>query len=980
MSQIDPASIKTQIAAILNNPSQVVDFAFDLFDNANNNTLDIITANNPFAYALEFAALTSSAVFQATKDQLSAFYPKLAQTEDDLYRWMSDADYANRFVTPSRLPVNFIFNADEVRTRAVKVASGSVDDTNAIYSKMVIPRNSQLTAMGYDFSLQYPIEIRVMKHGGFVVVYDVSEPTPLLSLETNLLDFTLITSNGVDYISINVPLDQFTAVTYRGTITASSGFKATYPLNTQQFYYVRVFTRANDTLAWTEASVTHNALIYDPAVLTFVAKVLETSVVVTLPEVYVTNGLGLGAVRVDVLTSEGAIVLETLALQASAIQAKWLDFDYENGSLSPFAAPLTVFTEKTITITESLSGGVNGITLADLQQRVIYDANRTNLPITPAQLSTYLTDLGYGVLKSEDVVTDRVYQATRALTVQTNKTGIATAVGAGIVTLQASMAQLVTNSAVRDNGSRVTITPKALYALDNGIYSLVSDATLTGIQAMGLADRIAAINEKLFLYTPFYYVLDANNSTFVTRAYELDNPSNPSRVFTAENNSLGVQLTADTFTVVKGANGYEITLVTASDSFYQGLDDQNVACQLLYTPQGESDYAYLNGMLLGRTTTNERIFRFYLNTNYDLTALDELILTSFGQYGNTPSAYRALLTNTFTVLSCIAKAVSPNPIVLSNSDTKLGNKYLDREFVVVTEQQYTIKFGSALTDLYTRSRDITSDTVYALWANNVYWTYPGTVYQRDPTTNQLVFDTAGNPVVLHAKGDFILDAEGNQQIQFHKGDIKTDSAGNPLPLNDRVVMHEFDVVALDGVYYFTQNALDQAYISQVMSDLVSWVTSDMVAITKKLLNLTKVRLRPKQTLGLISVIANATLQQQLSAAISFNVTYYLTDVGYKNTSLRANLETITHSVIATLLENATFSVSDLVRALAVYTTGDVVDIFVDNFGANKDLTVVTCLDDTMRCAIQKRIDLATDNTLTVVEAVTTTFLKHKTAA
>jgi len=34
----------------------------------------------------------------------------------------------------------------------------------------------------------------------------------------------------------------------------------------------------------------------------------------------------------------------------------------------------------------------------------------------------------------------------------------------------------------------------------------------------------------------------------------------------------------------------------------------------------------------------------------------------------------------------------------------------------------------------------------------------------------------------------------------------------------------------------------------------------------------------------------------------------------------------------------------------------------------------------MRCAIQKRIDLATDNTLTVVEAVTTTFLKHKTAA
>ncbi|QXO10288.1 hypothetical protein pEaSNUABM37_00329 [Erwinia phage pEa_SNUABM_37] len=976
MSDLSTMTTVDKIMAIRYDPSLMVDFALDLLDKAQAGEIDIPDASNPFFFALEAAALMNTASMQTMADTTAQYYRQQANTQEDLYRHMSDEDYKNRFCTPARLPFMLVMNADEVRQRAVQVAANSNDDIDSVYSKIVYPRNSQYGVAGANFSQEYPLEIRVMKHGGFMVVWDVSQPTPLLNLETNQIDWRVDKINNVEYLTVMFNMRQFTATPYFGVITAMSGYKNTFSLNDEQFYYVRVWTRATVDADWTEAHVTHSDQVFDSSRLTFTAKVLEETVEIRLPEIYVANGLGLGRqVRVDVYTSQGALYLEPTAVDGSNITAQWLDFNYDNRQLDQFSTPITVFNEKTIMTNGTLSGGVNSLSFEALRERVIYAGNLTDLPITPDQITATLSDMGYDALKTEDLVTSRIYQASRMVGKQTNKK-LTSSIGTGIITTQMTIEQLVTNSAVFDNGNRVTITPNALFEVVDGVYTMVSDVRMTELRAMKTEDMAVAINNGLYLYSPFYYLLDTNDDAFVTRVYDMDRPKVEYRSFLNENNSIGVEAGVANYSFGKDKDGYVFTLTTTSGDFYKNLDDADVLMQMLFMPENESTYAYLNGKIIGRTESRERVWEFRLTSDMDITEKHELVLNAFGQFGNAPSKLKSLLSGSFTVLNCIAKAKSPNDVVLSDSDKKLGNVYTDRQFVVVTEQQYQLKFGAAMDNIYTRSRPIPSNVAYKKYEEDVFWRYEADEYQYDDR-QQLVFDDQGNPIKLHSKGDLRLDAEGQTMIRYHKGDVKFDDQGRPIPISQRVILHEFDMVGLDGTYYFSTNSLDATYVNDVISQLVTWVVDDMAVVKAKLLNQTVVVFRPKQTLGVIDIVANAKEARQISAAVGFSLDVYLTDTGYKNTSLRENLTKAIPTVITELLSRETFSNSDLSDELKPYRTSEVVDIDVAGFGPDHDIKVLTVSDPTLRCAVKKRLDVTSNGGLTVMEDITVNFLKHK---
>lgn len=978
MSDISSLPTIDRILAVRYDPSEMVDLSLDLLEQASNRTLNIPDASNPFMFALEQAAIMNAATMQTMMDCTAQYYPQQAQQMEDLYRHMSDEDYKDRFCTPARLPFMLVLNADEVRQRAVRVAADSNDDIDSVYSKLVLPRNSQYAIAGANFSQEYPLEIRVMKHGGFMVVWDVSQPTPLLNLETNQIDWRVDKVNNAEYLSIMYNMRQFTAAPYFGVITAMAGYKNTFPLNDEQFYYARVWTRASVTADWVEAHVTHSDQVYDANRLTFTAKVLESTVEIRLPEIYIANGLGLNRqVRVDVYTSQGSSYIEPTEVAANTVTASWLDFSYDNRQLSEFSTPITVFNEKTILTNGVMAGGLDGLSFEQVREAVVYASNVTDIPITPTQVSTTLTNMGYDALKTEDLVTSRTYQASRMVGKQTNKK-LTSSIGTGIITTQMTIEQLVTNSAVYDNGNRVTITPKALFVVEDGLYNMVSDVRMTELRGMKTEDMAVTINNGLYLYSPFYYLLDTNDDAFVTRVYDMDRPKVEYRSFLNENNSIGVEAGIANYAFSKDSDGYVFTLVTQSGDFYKNLDDEDVLMQMLFLPESESTYAYLNGKIIGRTSTRERVWEFRLTSDMDITEKHELVLTAFGQFGNAPSKLRALLSGNFTVLNCIAKSKSPNDVVLSDSDKKLGTAYTDRQFVVVTEQQYQLQFGVALDKIYTRSRPIPSNVAYKKYEEDVYWRYTEDEYQRNDR-QQLVFGPDGKPILLHAKGDLRLDAEGQPMIRYHKGDVKYDDRDppQPIPISQRVVLHEFDMIGLDGTYYFSTNSLDAAYVTEVINQLRTWVVDDMEVIKQKLFNLTVVNFRPKQTLGIIDIVANAKETRQISAAVGFSLDVYLTDTGYKNTSLRDNLTKAIPGVITELLSRETFSNSDLSDALKPYRTSEVVDIDVGGFGPNRDIKVLTVSDPTLRCAVKKRLDVTSNGGLTVMEDITVNFLKHK---
>lgn len=982
ISSMTNSDIVAKLISLRNDPTAVQEFSLNMLDAASEGSINLPDANSPFFYALENAALLATSTMQHDGDLMAAFYPKMANSYDDLYRWMSDDQYPGRFATPSRLYLMFVINADEVRARAVPVSPDSTDALESVYSKVVIPRNSQFMIAGYTFSMEYPIEIRIMKHGGFVIVYDTTEKTPLLTLEDNQLQKYTQTLNGNEYLGITAMMRQIATTAYYSTVTKSSGFKATYALNGDMFYAVRAFVRNNVDADWVECEVTHSAQIYDNSILTFVAKVLEDTVVVSLPDIYVNNGLGVNKlVRIDVVTTNGALSIEPSTVTGATVTANWLDYNYPTGKVSRFAAPFIAINEKTLQVTTSLVGGANEKTVAQVRKQVIYAANNTVYPITAPQLSSTLSDMGYDILKVEDTPTSRVYQVTREIPKQTTK-NMNTSIGSCVVTLIMTTEQLTAYNAVKDNGNRVTITPDALYRVVNGVYTMLTDAERSALNRMTLDERAKRVNENQYLYTPFYYVLDVTDNILKTRAYELDNPVLSYKSFNYENNSVGVNVSTASTTFAKTENGYTFAVVTSSDDIYKGLSDDDVMCQMLFTPEGESDYAYLNGVITGRTADNERIWTFTLNTNMDVDDEDHLIFTSFAQYGNAPTTFDSLLSNSFTVLFMIGTAVSPNTVVYSDSDDKQGKWYLNQNMVVVTDQSYQLKFGDALTYLYTRQRPTASAVQYLTYTDDEPWRYSADVYEKTTLPNGqevLVFDADNNPILEHAAGDIMYDDEGLILIRYEKGAYKRDPNGNLIPVNARSIQNEFDIIVFDAIYYFTSNTLDEAYVASVDNTLVEWVTSDMVTVNGQMGERTEARLLPKKTMGVVDVIVNAKESRQIEASIPLEITLYLTENGYKNASLRESLVPKIKTTIVGIMRNETWSLSDIIDEVSDYKTDEVTEIDVTPVGVGNDIKVISMVDSTMRCAVKKRLEAMPDGTLSVGEDITINFLKQRDA-
>src|SRR5699024_10431574 len=111
-------------------------------------------------------------------------YPELSQTREDLYRHMSDVDYINVFSSPSTTKLLLVFHKDEILEKAIPSGDSGM-------RKLVIPRHTKIMAGEIPFTLQYPIELRVLPHGGIQTVYDNSKPSPLMTLESNQVPYSI---------------------------------------------------------------------------------------------------------------------------------------------------------------------------------------------------------------------------------------------------------------------------------------------------------------------------------------------------------------------------------------------------------------------------------------------------------------------------------------------------------------------------------------------------------------------------------------------------------------------------------------------------------------------------------------------------------------------------------------------------------------------------------------------------------------------
>ena len=967
MSAIDLQEWQKQIERYQFNPSAIQRLALSKLELQRDGLTDIHDANSPFMFLLEASTVHAAAAMVHSTAETRKQYPSMALTEDELYMHMSDKDYAGRFASPSRTTISILLERDELYARVVPTGVGSI-------RKLTIPRHTEITVSGVSFTMQYPIDIRLMAHGGLQIVYDVEKVSPLETVSTNIVDWRMMNVNGTEYVRINVPISQFKIATHTAALNRSTGFSNLYEF-TDQFYYARVFyAQANGV--WKEMLTTHTDQVFDPLKPTALLKVYENRLRVTLPQIYLTSQLVDTELRIDIYTTRGPMEMMLSEYQVNAFLARWVDLERDDNGL--YVAPLQAFSSMAVFSDQVATGGSNGLTLEQMRERVVSGAlGDLDHPITNVRIGSRLQSLGYDSVKDIDNITNRSFLATRAMPKPTDGSSVAGA-GCTIQTLTASMTALTSYNTVMDNGNRITLLPSTLYQNINGVLNLVPDAAVAQLLALPHDIRSRRINEDSYLYSPFHYVLDMNNDQFELRPYYLDNPAIEAKSYVQENDTTGIAVATDAMQILRTEQGYLITLVTKSTEAWKELDDANAFSQLSFRPAGEKDRAFLNGVLVGRTENNERVYTFELGTDYDVDANDNIVLTTFSMYDNEERDHATPLTSDFDVIYGACN-LTIEGLQSSTIDLDLGTADLPANPTGISRERLNVRLGKSLRNLWASSRSVVSSENYQRYETNQPDTYRETVYQRDSNGAIEITIGPGNVleyVVLHEIGDPVLDEHGDPVYRHMKGDPVLDPDGEPIVISSRHMLRQCDLFLVDGAYWFADDAQAVAYKVSLPQTISDWVNGDLENISQYLLEQTNMYFYPKATLGHVKAIILEDQETTLSAGQSFSVTYYLRGLAYRDSALRQALTRMAVEVINDALQQATVTMSDITRRLIERAGGDIIGARLEGLGGALTLDTVTLKDDSARLSIKKLATANADGSIGIQDAVAVAFIQH----
>lgn len=962
--------LRDGVAAVRYNPAAIQRLMYQELEalNQGNRDHDVVDPSNPFVFLMESSSIGASGAMVQAEALTRQQYPSMAMTEDEIYLHMSDKDFVGRFSTPARTEFIIMLSKEEFIQRAVKVEDSQT-------KKIVIPRHTEFALGDYTFTMQYPIEIRHMAHGGIQVMYDNEKPSPLQSIETNLLDWDVISIQGNEYLKITVPVNQFAIQSHFAKLSEASGYTKTFTFP-DRYYYCRVY-HTTSTGEWREIKTTHTDQVFDSTDPTVVLKVYENKVKVTVPHIFITNGRLNRELRIDVYSTKGQLDMVLRDYDVTAFSARFLDHDKE--ATSEFTAPLEVFSALSVFSDSVVVGGGNGLSFEEMRERVIMNSlGRSNLPITNVQLGAQLDNLGYTAIQDVDNLTNRVFLASRQLPKQQDQFSISSA-GAFLGPMQATFKALANTDSVIDNGERITLTPDTLYQNRMGVIELLSDGERTQLLSLEGTALTDTVNSENYFYSPFHYVLDIKDDLFDVRAYYLDNPAISGRKFVQENDTAGLQIATGSANLVIVDGGYRLRVITSSGDLAKERPDEDFVVQLSFRPVGERRDVFLDGVLVGKTE-GERIYEFDLQSTFDVDKEHLLYLDGFTMYPEQSVTYRTPLEGDFNIVY-YGKNRGGGESSESEIDYVGAGFLLDDSYVGLIHEKIVLRFGWHLEGFWDSARSVPSSVRYSRYEEDVPARYEENEYETDPETGyiKVTLDDNGDADfnLLHEAGDIKRDVQGNPIIRHYKGDLIEDVDGNPIIEGEREILREFDIFLMDARYFFATNEATVAYRDSIPYTIVQWLLTDVAQFRSWALEQTEVYLYPQKTVGTVKAMVKEGETKTMSLDQSFDVTFYLSREKYEDGYLRQVLTETAIETINNNLANDRVSVSAITNQITARVGEDAIAVKVNGLGGEEDYTVATLEDRSSRFSIRKSLEMTADGSLAVVDDVNVVFLRHE---
>lgn len=927
----------------------------------------MVDPTSPFMLMWEFAAAAGAHTLNGIDVMMRKRYPSLALTAEDIYLHMTDKDFLNIFTRPSSAPMTWLISRDEILRYAVEVTKGGM-------RKLVMPKNSNFTCDGVVFTLEYPIEFRIQPTGGLSVVYGAPGNGVLHEASGNLLQWDVGRKD-------NVPMVRVLGTVYQMAIKSQ-----VYQLNSATiwntriqfsdfYHYCRAYRKVvEDGVAiWKPMKVTYTDQVFDPYNPTVLIKLYSNVIEARMPMVYQTTGQVAGEIRLDIYTTKGINGKVFDGFSANDWEDEFIDLDNEDGN--KYTANWAKISTYSVYSDGYTTGAIPALTLEELRDRVMeHNLGEINLPITPVNLSRVLNDEGYQSVTDVDAITKRILNATRALPVPLDKYTV-TPIAASVENLVVRLADLNGLDGVSHNGNIVTLHPSVLYKSVDGATTIVTTSEIQDLYQLKPEAMARAISAAGYRFSPFHWVLDATEESFAVRAYYLDTPEIKGRQFIFENSSLQLELqTAQTFTISRDPRGYLIHLITQSGKSYQDLDDDQVQVQIAYTPPGENSMAYLNGVLIAKQD-GERVFEFLLETNYSIDKANALMLKNFSMFSDGVLDHQIVLDPTFDIIYTVSD-YTVTDMEESQIDEAKNKSLLPYTAIGLLQERITASLGQPLQYLWTGSRTIVTPSDYQTYDHDVPRLYKEPVFEMDGDAIKVsVVDGRVVTTIIHQVGEPILE-DGKPTYGPYAGDWVLDAEGNKILKTGRQLARQIDLTLFDGRYYFANDKSTTDYMAQICIKMIQWATNDMGATNKNTLEKTTMYFRPLVTTGTLNVVVESGASVTIDAEQALKVSVYMTEQGWSNEDLKANIRTSIIQSIADGFNLVTTATMNIIDEIKDNSGSEMLACRISGLGGAKNYPIVTMADDSGRMSLRKKLTALPDGTFTIEEDIDITFLKH----
>lgn len=930
-----------------------------------------VDAGNPVMFLLEAAVSASAHALNEIEVLTRKRFPSMAMTFEDLYLHMSDRDYLGIFATPPKARFGLMFSYEEIIARAVPVTPDGM-------RKLVMPKNSNFAVDGHTFTFEHPIEFRIMPHGGMSVVYGTPTNGALHELDTNLIDWDIVNIGGEDMIRVMTSIRQMAINSQVFQTNAATVFNTRVAFS-DQYHFARAYIRATDEggkIVWKEIKTTYTDQVFDPMTPTVLLKVYNGVLDVDIPMIYRTTNQITGELRLDIYTTKAVNDKILADYDASAWTIVWEDLDGEDNNV--YTAPFHLLSTYRVWSDDYTRGARAALSLDELRDRVTnHNAGPINLPITNVNHARVMSDQGYSSVTSVDAITKRAMNATRTMPEPLDKYTV-TPISAAIETMVLRLTDLNGVAGVSHNGDRVTLHPSILYRNLDGGLSIVHESDKQALLSLKPEAIARAVTADNFRFTPFHNVLDATRNSFAMRTYYLDSPEVTGRQFVRENPTTQLELqAARSITVTRVEDGYVINLWTISGKSYQDLDDDQVHVQLAYIPVGETSRAYLNGTLIGRDGTNERLWEFKLKTNYDINDEDALTLTNFQMFTDGPLPHSIDLKARFDIIYSVSNYEMVG-MIESEIDVVKNESMLPFDSIGVLHEQVMVSLGDPLKYLWTGSRTVPTPEDYEVYEEDVPAFYETPVFERDGNGELVLRMVDGKLTanVLHNAGDPVLDGEGQPVYKYRRGDLKRDAAGNKIMKSARQLARMVDLTLFDGRYYFANDDSTVNYLSQICASMRDWSNIDLADANNRALEKTNLYFKPLNTSGQLEAIVGEGADIIIDAEQSLKVLVLMTEVGWKNEDLKKNIRRTIISTIATAFNKESVATKDIISSLVAQVGSDVLGIELSGLGGDKNYPLITMKDGGGRPSIRKKLTAKADGSFTIEEDIEIVFTPH----